>query len=656
MSTNTFYNHRRSLFAGFLHINNKGRLTINSNDLPQDWQQPPAEFSLAPFWFWNDELSETELMRQLDEFQSHSVDAFVLHPRLGLPQHMGWMSRALLDKMRFGIEQAKARGMWVILYDEGMYPSGSSAGQVVAENPDYQCRGMVRINLDTVQPNQIEQGVQIDAHGEIALSDTQTLVAEVTHQGQRYAIVDRPIDSVIRGLHYIDESITDMSGESPENAPMASDLLNPDAVACYIRLVYDRFYTEFGEYFGTVIPAIFTDEPMLLGRSREKNLMPSTKGILEHINAFLGYDFSPSLPALWDEPIPEDVYHDFEQAIEHHFEETYYAQLSNWCAAHHIALTGHPAEPDATRHLRYFQMPGQDIVWRYIEPDRPSALEGRQSTQAKAASSVMLHSQGRRNVNEFCGAYGHDFTFEEMEWLANWLLVRGCNLLIPHAFYYSLRGPRKDERPPDVGLHSPWWDTTFKGLSSACRRLSWLNTDSQHICHVAILGEHHNLPWRAAKACFQNQIDFNYLDVVDLAQCTLMDNRLHIANQAYQVLIVDSDLPSAAQEHLKTLGEQIEIIRWGHNSQSSIDRLKSVLPSSPFDNIDAEGLRIRHVRKQGFDWVILHNEDDTAIDCQLKFDNETYLLNAQSSEMTQFTGQLSLDGYEMCVIVHKEQS
>ena len=344
------------------------------------------------------------------------------------------------------------------------------------------------------------------------------------------------------------------------------------------------------------------------------------------------------------------------QAIEHHFEETYYAQLSNWCEAHNIALTGHPAEPDATRHLRYFQMPAQDIVWRYIEPDRPSALEGRQSTQAKAASSVMLHSQGRRNANEFCGAYGHDFTFEEMEWLANWLLVRGCNLLIPHAFYYSLRGPRKDERPPDVGLNSPWWNTTFTGFASACRRLSWLNTDSQLICHVAILGEHHNLPWRAAKACFQNQIDFNYLDIVDLAQCTITDNRLHIANQAYQVLIVDSDLPSETQELLKTLDGQIEIIHWGHNSDSSIDQLKSVLPSSPFRNIDAEGLRIRHIRKQGFDWFIIHNEEDTAIECQLEFDSNTYLLNAQSSEMTHFTGQLSLDGYEMCVIVHKELS
>ena len=169
--------------------------------LPQEWKNPPAEFSFMPFWFWNDELDERELARQLDEFQAHGVDAFVLHPRLGLPEHLGWLSRPLLDKMRFGIEQAKSRGMLVILYDEGMYPSGSSAGQVVAENPAYQCRGMVCINLDIIQPNRIEQGVQIDTNGQVILADNQTLVAEVNYNGQRYAIVDRPIDSVIRGLH-----------------------------------------------------------------------------------------------------------------------------------------------------------------------------------------------------------------------------------------------------------------------------------------------------------------------------------------------------------------------------------------------------------------------------------------------------------------------
>ncbi len=93
----------------------------------------------------------------------------------------------------------------------------------------------------------------------------------------------------------------------------------------------------------------------------------------------------------------------------------------------------------------------------------------------------MIHLGRRRNVNEFCGAFGPNFTFEEMKWLANWLLVRGCNLLVPHAFFYSIRGPRIDERPPDVGPNSTWWPQ-YKPFAQATSRLCWLNTDSTHVC------------------------------------------------------------------------------------------------------------------------------------------------------------------------------
>lgn len=620
------------------------------DQIKPNWLKPSNEFSLAPFWFWNDELEETEISRQLDEFQAHGVDAFVIHPRLGLPEQLGWMSDGLLAKIRFAIEQARARDMWVILYDEGMYPSGSSAGQVVAENPDYQCRGMVRINLDAVKPNTIEQGVQIDSNGNIKLADNQTLVAQVDYKGDRYAIVDRPIDSVIRGLHYVDETVIDNNGESAENLPLATDLLNPDAVACFVRLVYDRFHAEFGDYFGSVVKAIFTDEPMLLGRPREKKLMPSTKGILDKINTFLGYDFTPHLPELWEIEESHPVFREFERAIENQLETTYYAQLYNWCEAHNIALTGHPAEADATRHLRYFHIPGQDIVWRWVEPDKPSALEGRQSTQGKAASSMALHTKRRRNTNEFCGAFGHDFTFDEMQWLANWLLVRGCNLLIPHAFYYSIRGPRKHERPPALGIHSPWWDDSFTGFALGCRRLSWLNTDSQHMCDVAILGEHHNLPWDSARVCFENQIDFNYLDIDDLANCEIGDEALKIADQSYGVLIVGGDILPKVQSYLESLPEHITVIQWKNDADALLISLRTSLPESPFLNVSSNGLRVRHVQKDGADWYILFNEANTPLTCDLKFEGTTYQLNPNTDDIIEFSGRLELAGHDLLVL------
>lgn len=34
-------------------------------------------------------------------------------------------------------------------------------------------------------------------------------------------------------------------------------------------------------------------------------MVPGTTGILEHVNAFLGYDFTEHLPALWYEDEPD---------------------------------------------------------------------------------------------------------------------------------------------------------------------------------------------------------------------------------------------------------------------------------------------------------------------------------------------------------------
>jgi hypothetical protein len=64
--------------------------------LPAGWLNPPAEYSLCPFWFWNDELSEEEIARQIEDFRAHGVYGFVIHPRAGLPKSIGWMSKNMI--------------------------------------------------------------------------------------------------------------------------------------------------------------------------------------------------------------------------------------------------------------------------------------------------------------------------------------------------------------------------------------------------------------------------------------------------------------------------------------------------------------------------------------------------------------------------------
>jgi len=582
-----------------------------------------SEFSVMPFWFWNDELWADEIVRQIADFEAHGVHGFVIHPRVGLPRHLGWMSDGLLSFMSVAIDEAERRGMKVILYDEGMYPSGSACGQLVARNPDFACR--------CIAMKQHDRGSSPD------LGADENLIATFeTPDGRAMTVFDRKADAYIRGLHYI--------GEGPaEDEPPMGDILNPDAVSLLIHIVHDQFAARFSRHFGKTVIGVFTDEPNPLGKSREKAAWPGTRGILAHINRLLGYDFTPHLPALWldDAPDARKHRHNYRWAIRRRMEETWYQPLHDWCEKHGVALCGHPADGDEIAAHRFFHFPGQDLVWRWVEPLKPTALEGPESTQAKNSSSAMIHRNRRRNSNEFCGAYGPETTFEEFTWLANWCLVRGVNLLIPHAFYHSVRGERKNERPPQVGPNSPWWNK-FKAFAEHCQMLCWANTDSKHQCDVAILTGPDHCPWKAAKVCFENQIDFNYLEhALLLESATVNEGGIDIAGMHYAVLVIDGPEipPSAVLEKLEPMIRAGRVMAFGFEQPlrgiplelereglTEAIRLHSELVLSSLIEVGSADLRVRQVTKEGRSYAILFNEGKEMLPVQLA--NEVAVLVA----------------------------
>ena len=584
-----------------------------AQDLPEDFIDPPREFSVMPFWFWNDTLKDEEIIRQIDDFEKHGVYGFVIHPRIGLPSDMKWLSPEMIHVMDVAIREAASRRMHVILYDEGMYPSGSSSGQVVERNAVHAARGLVKMDLKKGEVPVLSGGMKL-----VTIADRP--------DGSQVAVIEKPSGGVIRGIHYLNE------GEKRllEETPPAGDILNPDAVTSFIELVYDRYAKEFGKYFGSTVPGIFTDEPSPLGRGGTRGMVTGNAAILPQINSILGYDITPFLADLWYNDNPESLKHrtDFHRAINICLEENYYKRLGDWCTAHGIALMGHPAGSMDIGTERYFQMPGQDLVWRYVEPGT-KALAGQHSTMAKCASSAMLHLGYRRNSNELYGAYGHNLTYDEMVWLANWCFVRGHNLLIPHAFYYSVRGPRLDERPPDVGPNAEWWNN-YRPYADACRRLSWLNTDSRHICSLAILGEATWLPDLSAKVCFQNQRDFNYLEIRDLIEIAKVNSKgIKIQGMNYEVLILDSltYIPSGAIRSLKKLARRRRLIINGNSEFASSFR-GALIYKTPAGLIDAvnkisrpdlslsphsENIRYRHVIKDEDHYYLIFNEEATEV-------------------------------------------
>jgi alpha-L-rhamnosidase len=606
-----------------------------AQDTNQDFINPPREYSIMPFWFWNDTLKDEEIVRQITDFEAHGVFGFVIHPRIGLPENVKWLSVEMIHSMNIAIEEASRRNMHVILYDEGMYPSGSSSGQVVARNPEYAARGLAKIDLKPDEKPDIPEGNK--------------LITIISRRcGKRVAIIDQPSGGNIRGLHYIGEDGTQLKEESPP----AADILNPDAVASFMELVYDRYAREFGKYFGTTVTGIFTDEPSPLGRGSVPGLVPGNSSLLLQIKNILGYDITPYLSDLWYDDNPDSKKHrlDYNKAVNICLEENYYKRLGKWCKDHGISLMGHPAGSMDIGAERYFQIPGQDLVWRFVEPG-PKALEGQNSTVAKCASSAMVHLGLLRNSNELYGAYGHELTYDEMCWLADWCFVRGQNLLIPHAFFYSVRGPRFDERPPDVGPNASWWGK-FKEYADACRRMSWLNTDSKQVCNLAIICESYYLPDKSAKICFQNQRDFNYLDVRQLLEDATVDSEgVHIKGMNYSAIIIDSlsDIPPKAISLLKKLAgngriivnnnspysgmfKAAKIYRTAEEMIAEIDNL--ILPDITLEQ-PSEDIRLRHVKKGRDHYYIIFNEGAGTVSTRFKISvkGTLHLLNPFTAEV-----------------------
>lgn len=283
--------------------------------IQEQFLHPSEEFTPIPFWFWNDELSAEKICRQIYDFHEKGVNGFVLHPRMGIPKEIEYLSDEFMTFVEIAVQEAKKLGMSVILYDEAMYPSGSANGKVVRENPEYASRGLKmneylcepgthNIVLDLVKKNENVVSVQaIKKQSESIICDHETRLLELKDGKVQFTPPDDGNWSIlvfvetfsrgtIRGIHFGED-------DGEENAPASTDLLNPAAVQKFIQLTHDTYYERLEPYFGNTIIAMFTDEPDILGRGSLRGLKPWTNQFLDFYKR--NGNEEVDLPLLWFE-------------------------------------------------------------------------------------------------------------------------------------------------------------------------------------------------------------------------------------------------------------------------------------------------------------------------------------------------------------------
>ena len=540
----------------------------------EELRSPDKEYTPIPFWFLNDDLSEAEIVRQLSDFREKGVYGVVLHPRIGLPESIPYLSDEFMRYIRFAVETAASLGMYIVIYDEAMYPSGSAHGLVVKENPRYASQAIILTEN----------------------ADEGRLIAEC--ENGKY-LVQVNSGGTIRGIHYGED-------DGQENAPPSADLLSQAAVDAFIRITYKRYYDALSDHFGSTVIGFFTDEPSVLGRCNRPDCFAWTFGFEEGFTAAGGS--LAALAALFSGEENESTALYRKMILEREL-DVYYSSLQRFCKAHGVALMGHPHAGDDIEHERFFDVPGQDMVWRWIAPEG-DYLGGAESAQGKCSSDAARISGKRRNSSECFGVCVRDgipwyFTASDMKWYIDYLGVRGVNLFIPHAFYYSVRGARKDERPPDVGPHNIWW-AHYRKISDYIKRISYIMTDSVNEAQVAVLCENRNLRIERVREFYQSQVEFNYLPYRDFDEGMVQGDVLRVNQNVYRYVLCDDRerVPDALRIH-----------------GASELPYRDLYTEKPCPD-----LRVSRLNKSGVRMIFMTNEGEEPICTAASIDGETALI------------------------------
>jgi hypothetical protein len=616
---------------------------METSDLKSAFLDPAREFGFMPLWCWNDDLSDEGIRSQIGEFYAKGFGGFIIHPRNGLSRRIGYLTPEFFRLVRVAVAEAARLGMKVILYDEAGYPAGSARGMVVAENPDWAAQSIFAMHLTVKgggkgiwRPNpgralgyrlvKVVAGREV---GEDTLDpdslrcltwNDRELVAYDFPEGtwRIVAVWEGHSGGTTRGVFEEEE-------DEHALAPPAADILRADAMEFFIRITHEQYYTHLKDFFGTTVVAMFTDEPTPTGRMRAPGFRgpckPWTPGFLQEVEPWWNDDAARWLPALWLDcgPRTEEFRGVYRKAVQLRLEESFYRPVSKWCQDHGIALTGHSANSDEMGNLRNFQWPGQDIVWRMVQPGQPTAITGPDSLTAKAASSAARLGRRRFNVVEVFGAYGWELSLDEIKWLLDWHFVRGTNLIFPHAAFYSIRGRRAFESQPDVAVNNVWWPY-FGLMGDYGRRLCWMLSDGEQVCSTAVVSDGDLLAWQASAVLQQNQQDFIFIDGPGLANATVGDAVLLAGAQRLKLLIIDQPgtLGAKAEARLAEFAAAGgQVLRDWTDQNLAAQVAGAIGRDVEWQGDRGADLRSTHYRKGGVDFYLLVNEGEAALHGQV---------------------------------------
>jgi hypothetical protein len=403
--------------------------------------RPPAEYSSAPLWVWNDDLTEEMVVATLRDLSAQHVRQVFVHPRPGLMTP--YLSPAWFRLWKAALEEAGRLDMQIWIYDENSYPSGFAGGLVPDAMPESRGRGLVL--LEQASPAWSDTTLRVFAVDGAAARD----VSEDARAGR---LTDR---------RYLVASVASAAPGPWYGGRFYVDLLRPGVTEKFLSVTLDAYKREIGGEFGGRVPGVFTDEPEL----RPAGGLPWTDGLPDAFERRWGYSLLDSLPSL-SGPVGDwrRVRHDYYQLLLELFIERWGRPYFEYCERNRLEFTGHYWEhdwpncqsvPDNMSMSAWQQRPGIDVLMNQYAEDVHAQFGNVRAV--KEVASVANQLGRARTLAEAYGAGGWDLRFEDMKRIGDWMYALGINTLDQHLSYVSLRGARKRDHPQSFSYHEPWW-------------------------------------------------------------------------------------------------------------------------------------------------------------------------------------------------------
>lgn len=531
-------------------------------------------------WVWNDVLDKNEIKKQLDEMLEAGIRNFYIipEPKDFRPNTMvtrlepDYLSDEFMDFVKFTADYAFEKGMYMWLYDEGGWPSGSATGKVVKNNPE------------TVQKKLSCRRISVKK------GETYTVPSDVKAsflENQR----------IFSGVVFeSDATISEFFVAKDEGR--WADVSEKMTTQTFIDLTHEKYKQHIGNHFGKTVPFMFTDEPALE--------MPAFSYDFEaRFKATYNYDILDFLPVITKSCGENDaenrIRSDYFTLCGEIFNENFLKMQADWCEKYGILFTGHLDNDHRcdwiinhgytthTDSLSNLHVPGIDVIWRQIFCGESTNTD--MKFFPRIAASAAAKSGKNLTVSETFGVYGSGLTPNEMRYIMNFQFLRGINIMNFMSISYGRKGFLAFAERPSFGKEKPGYEG-LNAVNDYVARMSYLTTvgssGADTLLYLPVKDIHAGGEIRsnAVKNFYdlgekleKSGIDFHICDDFTLANAKIENNEIKIGSARYKFVHIPNNeyMPEDIKRKIEAVSSEFSPICFSSNGFSDIRASKRLL-------------------------------------------------------------------------------